>query len=290
MNIVPATNKLSLKNKGHLSVFFVGTGSAFTKTMYQNNILIIKGNHHLLIDCGASCFRSLHQVGVSSTDIDNVLITHSHADHIGGLEELMMMGRYLSKKTPNLIISEEYEPFLWNESLKGGSAYSEIVDNRTLRLRDFVNIQRPRLIDSEFREMMEVNVDSINIKMIRTKHFPDNAKSWRDSHFSYGIIIDDSVFFTSDTRFDKSLLDEVTDRFSIEIIFHDCQLFNGGIHASLDELLDLPQDLKQKIVLMHYSDNWKDFEQKGIEGGFHSWAKQHYLYNFKPNKKKFLFF
>lgn len=289
MEVLPVKSKLSLSNNGELSIFFIGTGSAFSKTMYQNNILIIKGNDHLLIDCGSTCFRSLHEVGVFAGDIRNVFITHSHADHIGGLEELMMTGRYITKRNPNLIISEEYEPFLWNESLKGGSAYSEIVENRVLRFRDFVDIQRPSLVNPEFREMLEANVDHINIKMIRTKHHPDNAKSWKDSHISYGIIIENKVFFTSDTRFDDLLLKEVTSEFPIEIIFHDCQLFTGGVHASLDELSQFPQGLKQKIILMHYGDNWKEFEQKRIQYGFHSWAKQHHLYNFKSNTRFRLF-
>ena len=280
MKITSVKKKLRLTNKGHLSIFFIGTGSAFSKTLSQNNILVIKGNDHLLIDCGLKCFQTLYYLGVGCSDIRNIFITHSHADHIGGMEEVMMVGRYMTRRLANLIISKKYEAVLWNESLKGGSAYSEVKNGKNLNFRDFVTIQRPKLIDKEFREMMEVDVGSINIKIVRTKHFPQDAKSWKTSHISHGVIIDDKVLYTSDTRFDSELLDEVTKRFSIETIFHDCQLFTGGIHASIEELSTLPFDLKKKMVLMHFGDNWKDFNKKRIQGGFHSWAKQSCFYLF----------
>jgi phosphoribosyl 1,2-cyclic phosphodiesterase len=43
---------------------------------------------HLLVDVGISCKRTvagLNQLGVDGRDIDGILITHEHADHINGL-------------------------------------------------------------------------------------------------------------------------------------------------------------------------------------------------------------
>lgn len=43
---------------------------------------------HLLVDVGISCKRTvegLNQLGLSGRDVDGILITHEHADHINGL-------------------------------------------------------------------------------------------------------------------------------------------------------------------------------------------------------------
>src|SRR5208337_895446 len=91
-------NSLTLTNSGKLSLFFIGVGSAFTKRLFQTNLLIVKGDDHILVDCGTKCSQALFGLGVNLSDIGTFLITHSHADHIGGLEESALMGRYLTKK------------------------------------------------------------------------------------------------------------------------------------------------------------------------------------------------
>ena len=116
--------------------------------------------------------------------------------------------------------------------------------------------------------------------MPRTMHFPDSARSWQDCAWSCGIILDNKVFFTSDTRFDQDLIQHYDELFNFEIIFHDCQLFTGGVHASLDELCALPRSLREKIVLMHYGDDWQKYLKKASDAGFHSWAKEGHTYTF----------
>ena len=77
MKIENLNKTLSLENDGELSFFFVGVGSAFAKAHFQNNILVIKGSDHLLIDCGTLCPYALWNYGVNSTSIKNLLITWS---------------------------------------------------------------------------------------------------------------------------------------------------------------------------------------------------------------------
>lgn len=279
---VEAVEAVSLTNDGDLSLFFIGTGAAFAKTLNQNNLLIVKGDDHLLIDCGSKCTQALHNVGVSVAQLKNFLITHSHADHVGGLEEVQLFGRYVSHARPKMIINEEYQEILWGQSLRGGSEMSE---STPLTFEDLWDVTRPTLVPGLKRETWEANVGSLNVKMPRTKHYPDDAPSWKESFWSVGVTIDDRVLFTSDTRFDLDLLEEFDDRYNFELIFHDCQLFTGGVHSSLNELKTLPDYLRKRIVLMHYGDNWKDFETEALDAGFHSWAQQGCQYNF-PVKKQ----
>jgi ribonuclease BN (tRNA processing enzyme) len=106
-------NKLQLINDGRLSLYFIGVGSAFSKRQNQTNLIIIKGKDHLLVDCGTKAPQALFEVGVSMTDIKSVLITHSHADHIGGMEELILKNRYITKSKPSIVINETYQHILW---------------------------------------------------------------------------------------------------------------------------------------------------------------------------------
>lgn len=53
-----------------------------------NCIYVGNDNTHLLVDAGISGKRTeegLNSIGLSTSDIDGILITHEHIDHIGGL-------------------------------------------------------------------------------------------------------------------------------------------------------------------------------------------------------------
>ncbi len=273
--------KLELTNNGDLELFFIGTGSAFTKRQYQTNLLIIKGQDHLLIDCGTKCPQALSELGIPIINIKNFLITHSHADHIGGLEEVSLMARYVTKQKPTMVINETYQHILWDMSLRGGCEANEEEAGDRLSFKDFWNVIRPQWLPDYARETFAARIGSINIKIMRTKHIPDSSSDWQSSFWSCGIIIDDRIFFTSDTRFDYDLVDYYENRFNFEAIFHDCQFYTGGVHASLEELNGLPVEIKNKIFLTHYGDNWEEFESSIAEYGFAGLARHHVFYTFE---------
>jgi len=98
-------------------------------------------------------------------------------------------------------------------------------------------------------------------------------------------VIDDRVLFSGDTKFDPSMVADYTRLFPIETIFHDCQFFPpGGVHASIDELKGLPADLKAKMLLMHYGDDWEKNVGKVEENGFEGLVRQWAHYEFKKPK------
>ncbi|WP_455382592.1 MBL fold metallo-hydrolase [Salinispira pacifica] len=274
-------SQLALTNRGQLSIFALGTGSAFSKRLNQNNVLIVKGKDHVMVDFGTKAPQALHQLGVASTDIRCFLITHSHADHIGGLEEVMLMGRYVARSKPKIIITSEYEKLLWDFSLKGGASFNEIHDGHTLGFSDLWDVVRPTWLAGYPRETFEVQTGSINIKMIRTNHYPEQAESWETSYYSVGLLIDDRVLFTGDTKYDPALLADFQKRFKIETIFHDVQFFPQGVHAFLEDLGKLPRATRKKMHLMHYSDNFEQYTERVKELGFAGFVRQGCYYDFE---------
>ncbi len=272
-------SNIELTNSGNLSLFFLGTGNAFTKTAFQTNLLIIKGQDHLLVDCGTLCsyaFENMYNGRI--TDIKNLLLTHPHADHIGGVEELALEGKYITKRLVNLVITDEFKKSLWEESLKGGIQYSE---EGVMTFDDYFNQIKPVRIQKKPFEMFETNVGSINIKLFRTRHVTTRKKSLKKSQISYGLIIDDRILFTADTQFNPSQLQFLLDKYNkIEVIFHDCDVmgYSRGVHAAYDELVTLPKEIKEKTFLSHYSEAVNTID--ALVDGFAGLAKHWVYYDF----------
>ncbi|MFH1050393.1 MAG: MBL fold metallo-hydrolase [bacterium] len=270
MKIYKIKNKLKLQNNGNLEIIFLGTGTAFSQLLYNNNIIIIKGNAHILVDFGYNAPISLEKhLGLSPLDIEAFLPTHSHADHIGGVEYLVLNKRYSSPNFPNnpklkLITTKEYKDILWNYSLKGGLEWNEKKGNTRLKITDYFDILLAKPLSSKDRTKYKIKYKGIDIELFGTNHIPDTAKTQKQAFISYGLMIDKKVMYTSDTKFDKSLLDIYADK--AEVIFHDCSFTKNPVHASYDELKTLPEKWKKKIYLMHYNDDYRKFKDDGFAG------------------------
>jgi len=57
-------------------------------------LLVITGSSHLLIDSGAGVLRRMLEVGITYRDIDLLLYTHIHPDHISDLVPLLFACKY----------------------------------------------------------------------------------------------------------------------------------------------------------------------------------------------------
>ncbi len=261
---------LQLTNDGELELFFIGVGSAFAQDHYQTNFLIIKGQTHIMVDFGMTGPIALSDVaGLKPVDIATILPTHSHADHVGGIECLALMNRYVGQQfmdKPKLamIITEEYQRVLWDYTLRGGLEWNEEAGGRKLAFSDFFTAVRPTWKTHQPREIWEIQVGDIHLELFRTMHIPEQAPTWEAAFISYGLMIDGRVFVSGDTRFDRALIDHYADQ--AEMMFHDVQFFPGAVHAPLAELQTLPDRVRKNIWLMHYADNWADQDISGFAG------------------------
>lgn len=216
-----------------LKLQMLGTGSAFAKRNYNNNALIYGDGFTLMIDCGITAPLSLHQLGKTWVDIDAVLITHMHADHVGGLEEFAFQMKYVFGRRPVLYIADTLAGPIWEHTLKGGLAQDGMD-----RLEDLFEVH---LLEEGVTARLH---DSIQVRLIHTPHIPGKN--------SYSLVLNDDIFYSADMTFQPELLKSLVDK-GCRRIFHECQLTGPGqVHTTLDELLSLPETVREKIMLMHY--------------------------------------
>lgn len=236
-----------------LKITMIGTGNAFAKAYYNNNALIETKQMKLLIDCGITLPYALYQAGRTFDELDGVLISHIHADHVGGLEEYAFQMMFKYGRKPVLYIAESLIEPLWTNTLQGGLTQGEL---NTIDSFFQVVALKPNL-DYAFAE-------DLKVKLIKTDHIPGKD--------SFSFIINDRLFYSADMVFNPQLLLELHEQ-GIQIFYHDCQLENPGVvHTTLDQLLTLPAELQRKIKLMHYGDtignyNGKTGEMEIIEQG-----------------------
>ncbi|WP_408009560.1 MBL fold metallo-hydrolase [Pseudalkalibacillus sp. A8] len=73
-----------------MEIHFLGTGSAYPGSERDNTSLCFSNDgYHVLIDVSGNPCRKLKQINVDLEELDSVIFTHFHIDHIYGLPSLL---------------------------------------------------------------------------------------------------------------------------------------------------------------------------------------------------------
>lgn len=87
-----------------MRVTLLGTGSALpSENRVQTGVCLEQDDHHLLVDCGSGVTHRLAQAGIDHRDIDAVLLTHHHLDHVADLPTLAK-ARWLDDHPPLTVL------------------------------------------------------------------------------------------------------------------------------------------------------------------------------------------
>ncbi|CAH1190693.1 Ribonuclease BN [Paenibacillus auburnensis] len=236
----------------------LGTGDAFAKNYYNNNGLLLSRDYTLLIDCGTTAPRAMEKLGRSFADVNAVLITHIHDDHVGGLPELSRLMKTKFGRKMILLIADTLAEPLWESFQKN----SPVTAHNPSSLEDAFEV---RLLKPGSPHKLSTE---IILELIRTPHIRGKE--------SYSLLLGGDIFYSADMIFQPELLLKLVRKQGIRQIFHDCQLKGPGeVHTTLSELLSLPEDVRKMIRLMHYGDHKPQFEGKTAEMTF---LEQHVIY------------
>ena len=100
---------------------FLGRGAAFNPKEGNNSAYFIENNQLFLIDCGENIFGRLIDSGLlESVESVNLMITHTHSDHIGSLGSLVTYSFYTLHKPLNIILPKAAKHLPNIEKVLGG--------------------------------------------------------------------------------------------------------------------------------------------------------------------------
>ncbi|MGE3244705.1 MAG: MBL fold metallo-hydrolase [Beijerinckiaceae bacterium] len=89
-----------------MKVTFVGSGDAFgTGGRGNTSIRLDSHGHAISVDFGATALLGWNRLGLSTDDIDAVVLTHLHGDHFGGLPFLLLEAQFVSGRRKPLTIA-----------------------------------------------------------------------------------------------------------------------------------------------------------------------------------------
>jgi ribonuclease BN (tRNA processing enzyme) len=225
-----------------------GVGNAFSTRHWGTHFLVRRDDFVLGIDCPDSYRRALaehdfehagHRLDVD--DLDALLITHLHGDHVNGLEMTLAYCHYATGNTLDLYTTRDVADVLWDRRLEvslgqtwDGEAY------RNLGPGDYYELH-------ELTWGADHEIGPFEVTTRRTTHhIPTTALRIDDGDATLG--------YSCDTAFDPDLIEWLAD--GSELVLHETS--PGPGHTSLHELADLPEPLRQKMRIVHLpDDSWE---------------------------------
>ncbi len=236
-----------------LLVVPLGVGDAFSAFRYSSCLALESAGKWLLIDCPHPIRKVLWEASQTANielDIDSfqaVVLTHLHADHCSGLEGFAYFCKFALGRRARLLLHPAVKERLWEGCLAAGMERLLVADGTG---------SEPKGLDDYFEidslsEKLAAKVGPFTIECQRTiHHVPTTALKIHAGGRCLG--------YSSDTSFDPSLLEWLA---GADFIIHET---NYGVHTPYEKLAQLPQELRQKMRLIHYPDDF-DLDASIIE-------------------------
>lgn len=233
------------------SITALGVGDTFSARHFPTSLLLSASGFNLAIDCPDSYRRALsaaRKVSASVPDlneIDHVLITHVHGDHMNGLEGVAFFKRFVERKRVELSTCVEVREVIWEQRLR--APMEQLYDGAQFRTLGFDDYFTHHALP--WHEA--VSLGPFRIRARRTLHHVPTTALLIEAH---GKVLG----YSSDTAFDPELIAFLE---PADLIIHETNY--GPAHTPFASLCGLPEALKRKLRVIHYPDEF-DAGDSGI--------------------------
>jgi len=238
-----------------MKIDIIGGGGVFSKD--NSSFLVTLNNSKrtsILIDCPNNAFEYIKD---NNIDIANIFITHTHQDHIGGLEKLIYYNYFIKNKITKIYTGKEIdiEKYLPKQI---------VYENGIL-----VHVKMYELNKKEEQELIYFGSEgegSIVFQLIKGNHIVLPNYGIVFSYTKEAGIITQQVVITGDTKASKNLSDLFKESLEKDIkltVFHDYQFLKksiNSIHCCNDDFEHYYNDIKDNIKWYKYHN--EDFNEK----------------------------
>jgi ribonuclease BN (tRNA processing enzyme) len=217
---------------------FVGCGDAFGSGGRFNTCFHLVGDRtNLLIDCGASSLVALERLGIAREPIDAILITHFHADHIGGVPFFVLDAQFSGRTRP-LTIAGPPRLETWYERVMETAFEHSSKVTRKFETR-FVTLP----------ERQTVPIAGVDVTAFPVVHGKSGGPFYALRVVAEGRV----VTYSGDTEWTDSLVEASADAdlFVTECYVHDKPAKNHMSYQALQA--NLPRLSAKRVVLTHMS-------------------------------------
>ena len=230
-----------------MDVLITGTGDAFSSQHHGSSSLVRGPGGWIAIDCPGGVLRAWREASevsgclVDPFEVKDIILTHLHGDHCGGLETIGFMFRYMYPGSegepgprPRLHALPDVLERTWERlaaAMDGSRGTSEAVHELETYFEPHALV-----------EDGEVDVAGCRIKARRTLHGIPTAALLISSP-------DGCLGWSSDTEFDTELVTWLSES---DCIVHECG--EGPKHTTSEELSTLPDVVRSRMRLMHRPD------------------------------------
>ncbi len=229
-----------------MEITFLGTGVAIPqKGRVQSGVLVRLEEKPLLIDCGSGVLNRFPEADVSHTEVDTVLLSHLHLDHVADLLPLLKANWLRGKTNMRVYGPEGTEDWL----------------SRVLGAYEYI--------------LEEVDVDVIEVlpgKDFTPEGFDCEIRCTAAVHsvptLAYRVTAEDGEFvYSGDTEPSRDIMDLAAEA---DLLIHECSFPPGTKvtnHTTPSTLADMLEEYNNEIgsiCLTHFYPDMQGHEKEAV--------------------------